>query len=61
MKKSQMIAAIADVLRDTYLLNDENIAETILGKIEQLGMKPPVEEVCPVLFTTKNVWEKEDA
>ena len=61
MKKSQMVAAIIDVLRDTYLLTDENVATAILTKIEQLGMKPPVEEVCPILFTSKQVWESEDA
>lgn len=60
MKKSRMIDEIAHVIRDTFLLPEETMAEAILLKIEQLGMKPPVEETCPVLFNTKHTWEKEN-
>lgn len=59
MKRSEMLENIASVIRDTFLLNDSQQAEAILNKIESLGMKPPIEEVCPVLFTSKQVWEKE--
>lgn len=61
MKKSQMIQQIEAVIRDTYLLDSTSVATAILNKIEELGMKPPVEEVCPVLFTSKQVWESEES
>ena len=31
----------------------------LLGFLEYKGMKPPVTEICPVLFTEKQTWEKE--
>lgn len=60
MKRTEMLEHIASVIRDTYLLPDTQQASAILSKIEELGMKPPVEEVCPVLFQTKYTWEKEN-
>lgn len=59
MKKSQAIDEIARVIRDTALLSDKDMATAILAKVEELGMKPPKEETCPVLFQTKFIWEKE--
>lgn len=61
MKKSQMIEEIARIVRDTSLLSDKDIATAVLTKVEELGMKPPVEETCAVLFNTTHVWEKENA
>jgi hypothetical protein len=34
--------------------------DKLLKFIEKKGMKPPVEDVCPVLFQTKHVWEQEN-
>jgi hypothetical protein len=60
MKKSQMLAEIVSVLKDTDLLSYSDRAMAVLCKIESLGMKPPVEETCPVLFQTTFVWETEE-
>ena len=38
----------------------EDNMSSLLWFLEHKGMQPPVEEVCPVLFTNKRVWEKED-
>jgi hypothetical protein len=61
MKKSKMLEEIVNVIKDTYLLSDQYMAAAVLAKVEELGMKPPKEEVCPVLFQTTFIWEKEDA
>lgn len=37
----------------------ENMSR-LLSFLEYHGMKPPVDEVCPVIFTTKHVWENEN-
>jgi hypothetical protein len=60
MKKSSMIEEIARVIRDTMSLSEKDMATAVLAKVEELGMQPPVEEVCPVLFTTKRIWEREN-
>lgn len=60
MKKSRMISEIANVIHDTFLLGEIDMAKAVLAKIEELGMKPPVEQMDPVLYTTKLVWEKEE-
>lgn len=74
MKKSEMIAKMTDFWlelspKSEYVnpeVNDEIVAkvEDSMGKflsfLEYQGMKPPVEKVCPVLFTTEFVWEDED-
>lgn len=33
--------------------------DRLLYFLEYKGMKPPVADICPVLFTTKYVWEPE--
>ena len=59
MKKSQMVAAIEEVLRDSYLLSFTEQARLVVQKAEELGMKPPV-VVHDVLYTKEFVWENED-
>lgn len=60
MKRSQMVQQIVSVLRDTYLLGEQSQAQAVLAKIEELGMKPPVEAVDPILFQTQHVWGNEN-
>lgn len=63
MKRSEMVYKIARVLYDTSMkvsvMNALPAAEEILKMMEQEGMKPPIKEKCPVLFTDRFVWEKE--
>ena len=64
MKRSQMIEKLFDLIRTTPLRTveeDKICAEKVLDLVEELGMKPPLTERCPVLLTNKHVWEKEDA
>jgi hypothetical protein len=51
-----------DMEMDWHLFDEvSGKMSSLLEILEYLGMKPPKEEVCPVLFTSKNVWEREDA
>jgi hypothetical protein len=75
MKKSEMARQMAEYWVGLFpgenpenMGVDEELVEDIAGKMESLlgflehrGMKPPVEKVCPVLFTSTQVWEDEDA
>ena len=62
MKRSEMLNRITYALKHLNYkeMDIEHVANTVLTVVEVGGMKPPVEEICPVLFTTKNVWEKEN-
>ena len=45
---------------DEEIFNEvEEKMGALLAFLEHTGMKPPVEDVCPVLFTSKFVWDKE--
>lgn len=47
---------------DRELFNDvAGKMNGLLNMLEHYGMQPPVEEICPVIFKTQYVWEKEDA
>ena len=62
MKRSEMVLKLAQYLKEyTSICEDrvEKHADELLALAEHFGMKPPVEEHCPVLFTPKHVWEKE--
>lgn len=64
MKRSEAVDIIEEIIR----LNNQTlefggtytVANLILYALEQNGMKPPLEENCPVLFSTKHVWAKEE-
>lgn len=74
MKRSEMVKLMTDTWLgimpwdapgsmtdpETYKHVSEGMS-SLLSNMEYRGMKPPVEDTCPVLFTTKYVWEKEDA
>ena len=69
MKRSEMIEIIKAVWVDsTSWPSDRRVAEVILDKIEQAGMKPPTIEIeIPIDFDggtqviSVNVWEEEDS
>jgi hypothetical protein len=64
MKRSYMVERIANLLlkQNPYFPYSgfHTKAEEILDLLEKEGMKPPIKERCPVLFTDKFVWEKEN-
>lgn len=60
MKKSQMVREITNIISEFNWVSTHELATTILAKMEELGMQPPVEVVDPVLFHTTFEWEKED-
>lgn len=67
MKRSQVLEIIKDNIEsknpNTWAHGELDLsesAEAILTAIEKAGMKPPLEENCPVLFNTKHVWGKEN-
>jgi hypothetical protein len=71
MKRSDMINRMADhwfgllhinkLEVEEELYNDAKIKmDALLHMMENHGMKPPVEDVCPVIFKTTHVWEKEE-
>lgn len=65
MKRSVMLAIIRGTIRYNIGYIGEvheklpELSEDILTTMETMGMKPPIKERCPVLFTDKFVWEKE--
>lgn len=74
MKRSEMIKQMAEswlglfprgLVEEAYY-KEEMIEEVegrmgkLLAFMEHKGMKPPVEEVDPVIYTTKYVWEPEN-
>lgn len=75
MKKSQMIHEMAEHWfginpdEERNLTVDDELFDAVRDKmvgllnfLESRGMKPPIEDVCPVLFHTKgHRWEEEDA
>jgi len=70
MKKSKMVQEMTEFW--LALFPDEKMYDPLLFEevkermgvlltfLERKGMKPPVEDVCPVLFQTKHVWEQEN-
>lgn len=64
MKRSEAVNIIEELIK----LNSQTlefggtytVANLILYALEQRGMKPPLEENCPVLFNSKHVWAKEE-
>lgn len=73
MKRSQMVEGMAEYWLGLFPgrpFDEDNLGEIfhdvkenmdrLLSFMEHKGMKPPVEDVCPVLFNSKFVWEKEN-
>ena len=63
MKRSAVIEKMAEILENNFDGDNgcwESDAEKVLDYLENVvGMRPPVKDRCPVLFTDKFVWEKE--
>lgn len=64
MKRSDMVKILSNHLHENTSMADRleaNFqADQIIALVESFGMKPPVEDVCPVIFKTTHVWEKEE-
>lgn len=73
MKRSKMIREMAEywlglfpgenvdnaIYEQTLVNEAEEKMSNLLSFLEHKGMKPPIQDVCPVLFQTKYVWEQE--
>ena len=71
MKRSDMVIKMTDywlgLFRNEAIeFEDELIPEVkenmsgLLALLEYHGMKPPVEDVCPIIWTTSHKWENEN-
>jgi hypothetical protein len=64
MKRSEMLQILNDAVIESgisrKLYNSKEALEFVLTKLEEAGMKPPVERKCPVLLRTEHTWENEN-
>ena len=64
MTKLETIEYITVILKDNFDkkfvdVSHRDIAIELLSRLEDIGMKPPVKEKCPILLTDKYSWRKE--
>jgi hypothetical protein len=51
-----LLAEQSDFAKEAFYAD----AKSLLSKLEQAGLKPPLTKRCPVLLTTIHTWDKEE-
>ena len=60
MKRSEVIKVIRAELVRLEGANLTVIADEILNRIEECGLKPPIKKRCSILLRDEFFWEKEN-